>query len=48
MHMTRGLINQIFPLLGKHGAWHIVHTSAHVVRIVHAQNEKALAKGPVT
>ena len=45
---TRRLINQIFPLLGKHGAWHTVHTSAHAVRIVHARNEKAHARGPVT
>jgi hypothetical protein len=48
MHMNQRLICQIFPLLGKHGAWHIVHTSVHVVQIVHAQNEKALARGPVT
>jgi hypothetical protein len=46
--MTRRLTCQIFPLLGNHGVWPIVHTSVHVVRIVHAQNEKVHARGPVT
>jgi hypothetical protein len=48
MDLKRRLICQIFPLLGKHGAWRIVHTSVHVVRIVHARNEKAHARGRVT
>lgn len=45
---TRRLIDQICHSIGKCGVWYIVHTSVHVVRIVHAQDEKVHARGLVT